>query len=262
MRFTKFGALLCAFTIAGSLFIAGCGSNTSNHDKVWRVGTDATYAPFGFKEKNTGKLDGFDIDIINAIAKEEGVEAEIQNLNFDALLPALQSNTLDIAISDMTISEERAKSVDFSNPYYIAGNGLVVNMDNANIKSFKDLEGKRIGVSIGSTGAEIARKIPNAQVREFNLIVDAFLELQNRGVDVVINDTPVNEYYVMNKGRGIAKVTGEDYEAAPLGIAVKKGNGELLNKINDGLAKIKANGKYREIYKKWFGKEPPAEDLK
>ncbi len=109
---------------------------------------------------------------------------------------------------------------------------------------------------------EIASKIPNADVRQFNIIVDAFLELENKGVDVVINDTPVNEYYVNNKGRGIAKVTGEDYDAAPLGIAVKKGNTELLDKINDGLAKIKANGKYAEIYKKWFGKEPPAEDLK
>ena len=154
------------------------------------------------------------------------------------------------------------KSVDFSKPYYIAGNGLVVNIDNTNINSFKDLEGKRIGVSIGSTGAEIASKIQNADVRQFNIIVDAFLELQNKGVDVVINDTPVNEYYVNGKGKGIAKVTGEDYDAAPLGIAVKKGNTEVLTKINDGLAKIKANGKYAEIYKKWFGKEPPAEVLK
>lgn len=259
MNLKRITAVLGAFTLITSLFIAGCGSNTTNNDKVWRVGTDATYAPFGFKEKNTGKLDGFDIDIITAIAKEEGAEVDIQNLNFDALLPALQSNTLDIAISDMTISEERAKSVDFSNPYYIAGSGLVVNTDNTNITSFKDLEGKRIGVSIGSTGAEIAGKIPNADVRQFNLIIDAFLELQNRGVDVVINDTPVNEFYVANKGRGIAKVVGEDYDAAPLGIAVKKGNTELLDKINSGLAKIKENGKYREIYKKWFGKEPPVE---
>lgn len=259
MNLKRITAVVGAFTLITSLFIAGCGSNTTNSDKVWRVGTDATYAPFGFKEKNTGKLDGFDIDIITAIAKEDGAEVDIQNLNFDALLPALQSNTLDIAISDMTISEERAKSVDFSNPYYIAGSGLVVNTDNTNITSFKDLEGKRIGVSIGSTGAEIAGKIPNADVRQFNLIIDAFLELQNRGVDVVINDTPVNEFYVANKGRGIAKVVGEDYDAAPLGIAVKKGNTELLDKINSGLAKIKENGKYREIYKKWFGKEPPVE---
>ena len=259
MNLKRITAVVGTFTLITSLFIAGCGSNTTNNDKVWRVGTDATYAPFGFKEKNTGKLAGFDIDIITALAKEEGAEVDIQNLNFDALLPALQSNTLDIAISDMTISEERARSVDFSNPYYIAGSGLVVNTDNTNITSFKDLEGKRIGVSIGSTGAEIAGKIPNADVRQFNLIIDAFLELQNRGVDVVINDTPVNEFYVANKGRGIAKVVGEDYDAAPLGIAVKKGNTELLDKINSGLSKIKENGKYREIYKKWFGKEPPVE---
>ena len=258
MKFKKIAALLGAFTIASSLFIAGCG-NTGDSQKTWRVGTDATYAPFGFKDQQTGDLAGFDIDIIKAIAKEEGLKVEVQNLNFDALLPALQTNTLDVAISDMTISEERAKQVDFSNSYYIAGSGLVVNLDNTDIKAFSDLPGKRIGVSIGSTGSEIASKIPNAQIREFNNIVDAFLELQNGGVDVVINDTPVNEYYVNTKGKGIAKVVGEDYEAAPLGIAVKKGNTELLKKINDGLGKIKANGEYAKIYKKWFDKEPPTE---
>ena len=258
MKFKKIAALLGAFTIASSLFIAGCG-NTGTSQKTWRVGTDATYAPFGFKDQQTGDLAGFDIDIIKAIAKEEGLKVEVQNLNFDALLPALQTNTLDVAISDMTISEERAKQVDFSNSYYIAGSGLVVNLANTDIKAFSDLPGKRIGVSIGSTGSEIASKIPNAQIREFNNIVDAFLELQNGGVDVVINDTPVNEYYVNTKGKGIAKVVGEDYEAAPLGIAVKKGNTELLKKINDGLGKIKANGEYAKIYKKWFDKEPPTE---
>ena len=87
MKFKKIAALLGAFTIASSLFIAGCG-NTVTSQKTWRVGTDATYAPFGFKDKDSGKLAGFDIDIINAIAKEEGIEADIQNLNFDALLPA------------------------------------------------------------------------------------------------------------------------------------------------------------------------------
>ncbi|MDU7885868.1 MAG: transporter substrate-binding domain-containing protein, partial [Clostridium perfringens] len=108
-----------------------------------------TYAPFGFKDKDSGKLAGFDIDIINAIANEEGIEADIQNLNFDALLPALQSNTIDIAISDMTISEERAKSVDFSKPYYIAGNGLVVNIDNTNINSFNFRNSLAIIKSVG-----------------------------------------------------------------------------------------------------------------
>ena len=261
MKFKKIAALLGAFTLASSLFIAGCG-NTVTSQKTWRVGTDATYAPLDLKTKIVVSWLALMLISLMLSQRKRAFEADVQNLNFDALLPALQSNTIDIAISDMTISEERAKSVDFSKPYYIAGNGLVVNADNTNINSFKDLEGKRIGVSIGSTGAEIASKIPNADVRQFNLIVDAFLELQNRGVDVVINDTPVNEYYVNGKGKGIAKVTGEDYDAAPLGIAVKKGNTELLNKVNDGLAKIKANGKYAEIYKKWFGKEPPTEDLK
>ena len=256
MRKNKVVAIVGALALAATLVLSGCGS-TAPKDTVIKVGTDASYAPFGFKDSQTGNLAGFDIDVINAIAKEEGLKAETQNLNFDALLPALQTNTIDVAISDMTITDDRAKQVDFSNAYYVAGSGLVVNPDNTTIYAFRDLPGKRIGVSIGSTGAEIAGKIPNADVRQFNTIVDAFLELQNGGVDVVINDTPVNQYYVTTKGKGIAKVIGEDYEAAPLGIAVKKGNIELLKKINDGLQKIKANGEYNKIYKKWFDKEPP-----
>lgn len=240
------------------LALAGCGSQQEG-PKVYKVGTDASYAPFGFKDEASGAITGFDVDIIQAIADKEGIQVEVENLNFDGLVPALETNNLDIAISDMTISPERAQKVDFTNPYYIAGNGLVVSKNNSDIHSFADLKGKRVGVSIGSTGAEIVRHVEAGEVRSFNTIVDAFLELHNGGVDAVINDTPVNEYYVSTKGRDFAKITGEDYDPQPLGIAVKKGNTELLNTLNDGLAKIKADGTYNTIYKKWFGKDAPAE---
>ena len=264
MKKSRFAlGLLGALAIAGTLLMAGCGSNTqADAHKTLRVGTDASYAPFGFKDEKSQEIAGFDVDLIKAIAKEEGLDVDIQNLNFDGLLPALQSDNLDVAISDMTISDDRKKSVDFSDPYYVAGSGLVVNKNNADIHSFKDLDGKVIGVSVGSTGAEVASQINAKQVRTYNTIADAFLDLQNGGVDVVINDTPVNEYFVTTKGKEYAKVVGEDYEPQPLGIAVKKGNSELLAKLNDGLAKIKKNGEYNNIYKKWFGKDAPAEFTK
>lgn len=254
--------LVSALAIAGTLLMAGCGSSKQDDTKVLRVGTDASYAPFGFKDEKSGNIAGFDVDIIQAIAKEEGLTVDVQNLNFDGLLPALQSDNLDVAISDMTISDDRKQSVDFSDPYYVAGSGLVVNKNNTSIQSFQDLSGKVIGVSVGSTGAEVAAKIDAQQVRTYNTIADAFLELQNGGVDVVINDTPVNEYFVSTKGKEYAKTVGEDYEPQPLGIAVKKGNTDLLNKLNDGLKKIKQSGEYNRIYKKWFGKDAPADFLK
>jgi glutamine transport system substrate-binding protein len=242
--------------------LTGCGAQTGTKPapaKVYKVGMDATYAPFGFQDQEKKDYRGFDVDIIKAIAKAEGFQVEVNNLAFDGLIPALQTGNLDIVINDMTINPERAKAVSFSKPYYTAGLGLVVRKETQNIKGRKDLSGKRLGVSIGSTGAEVAHKIAGAQVREFNTIVDAFLELKNGGVDAVINDKPVNEYYVLTKGQDFAKTVDGDFEVEYLGIAVAKKNTALLDKINHGLAAIKADGQYGEIYKKWFGKEPPKE---
>lgn len=248
---------LTIFAVA-VLGLAGCGTGEKTASNVWRVGTDASYAPFGFQDEKSHEYVGFDIDIIRAIAETQGHEVAIKNLNFDGLIPALQTGDLDIAISDMTINEERAKTVDFTDSYYKAGLSMVVRADETRINSFDDLEGLRIGVTIGSTGAEAARGIPNADLHEFSTISDAFLDLYNGGVDAVVNDTPVDEYYVENKGKGIAKVVPAQINQEDLGIAVKKGNVELLGQLNAGLKTIKENGKYAEIYRKWFGKEPPA----
>ena len=253
------------------LVLAGCGGKEKEQAKpsaaapkaktetTYKVGMDATYAPFGFQNQSKKEYQGFDVDIIKAIAKSEGFKVEVQNLGFDGLIPALQTGNLDIVINDMTITEERSKAVAFSKPYYTAGLGLVVAKDNNSIKTQKDLTGKKLGVSIGSTGAEVAHKIKDVQVKEFNSIVDAFMELKNGGVDAVINDKPVNEYYVLTSGKNFAKAVDADFEVEYLGIAVAKKNTALLEQINHGLAAIKANGQYAEIYKKWFGKEPPKE---
>ena len=247
-----------AFLGIAAFGLAGCGESGGGQ-QAWRVGTDASYAPFGFQDESSHEYVGFDIDIIRAIAAAQGQEVTIKNLNFDGLIPALQTGDLDIAISDMTINEDRAKTVDFTDSYYKAGLSMVVRADETRIHTFDDLRGLRVGVTIGSTGAEVARGIPGADLHEFSTISDAFLDLYNGGVDAVVNDTPVDEYYVENKGRGIAKVVPAQINQEDLGIAVKKGNAELLGQLNAGLRTIKENGTYAEIYRKWFGKEPPTE---
>lgn len=245
---------------AALLASAGCGGvNQAQEQHVWRVGTDASYAPFGFQDEKSHEYVGYDIDIIRAIAETQGHEVAIKNLNFDGLIPALQTGDLDIAISDMTISEDRAKTVDFTDLYYKAGLSIVVRADETRYDSFDDLRGQKVGVTIGSTGAEVGATIPAVQLREYSTIADAFLDLQNGGVDAVVNDTPVDEYYVQNKGRGIAKVVPAQINQEDLGIAVKKGNAALLEQLNAGLRTIKENGTYAKIYRKWFGKEPPTE---
>ena len=223
------------------------------------VGMDATYPPFGSQDSETRQYVGYDVDIIRAIGKAEGFDVEVRNLAFDGLIPALKTGNIDIAINDITISPERAKSVVFSNRYYIAGLGIVVNADNTTITKAEDLEGKRLAVSIGSTGEAAARKVKNAEVTSPSC--SSYLELRNRGVDAVLNDIPTNDYYVVTAGRGKVKALPVALTREDLGIAVKKGNKELLKRINRGLATIKQNGEFARIFEKWFGRQPEAELL-
>lgn len=261
----KLFLLLLTVCLLGTVALtAGCGQSDSAEQsgkKVLRVGMDASYPPFGSQNQETKDYEGFDVDIIRAIGAEEGFDVEISNRSFDGLIPALQAKEIDVAINDITITDDRKQSVDFSKPYYIAGLGVVVRSDNDTIHTAEDLRGKTLGVSIGSTGEEAARKIPGANVRVFNAINEAFLEVQNGGVDAVVNDIPTNEYYVSHAGNKNVRTAEVALTKEDLGIAVLKGNTELLTKIDDGLAKIKANGKFSEIYEKWFGKQPPQELL-
>ena len=226
------------------------------------AGMDAAYPPFGSRDSKTGEYVGFDVDVIKAIGRAEGFEVEVRNLAFDGLIPALKTGTIDIAINDITITPERAKSVAFSKRYYIAGLGIVVNIDNTTIRTAKDLEGKRLAVSIGSTGEEAARKIKDAKIRVFNQLNECYLELRNGGVDAVVNDIPTNDYYAAQAGKGKVKSLPVALTAEDLGIAVKKENVKLLALIDSGLAKIKKSGEFTAIYKKWFDREPPAALLK
>lgn len=143
---------------------------------------------------------------------------------------------------------------------------LVAGMDAAyppfGFKDSKDLEGKRLAVTIGSTGEIAAKRIPHAQVRVFNTLSDCFLELINNGVDAVLNDIPTNDYYAVTAGAGKVDSLSISLAAEDLGIAVKKGRKDLLEKINKGLASLKASGEFSAIYKKWFGREPSPELLR
>jgi len=134
-----------------------------------------------------------------------------------------------------------------------------VREDNDTIKSFKDLEGKRLAVQAATTGADMAKTVKGAKITQFDRITDAFLELKKGSADAIINDNPVNQYYLARDiGKGL-KIVGDLLSSEYYGIAVPKGKPELLEKINEALVKLKENGKFDEIYRKWFGVDAPAE---
>jgi len=263
----KFVKLLVAgMLIMGLAFSAiGCGDKAAENKApadgakpVLNVASETTYPPMEFTEN--GEYVGFDMDLIRAIGAAEGFDVKITSLGFDALIPAVQAGTVDACISSMTIKEDRAKAIDFSNPYFTAGLIIAVGQNTEGISTLEDLQGKRLAAEVGTTGLDASNKIkekdPNTTIKVFDSVGEAFMELEKGGVDAVINDMPITAYYIKTKGKDKVKMVGEVFAADDqYGIGVKKGNTELLNKINSGLDKVKASGEYDKIYEKWFGED-------
>lgn len=224
--------------------------------ETFRVGTHPTFAPFEFTDKQ-GKIIGFDLDIIKAIAKANGDEIQIESMPFDGLIPSLITNNIDAIISGMTITAERQKRVSFTDGYYGSNLSLLMHKDKANeYKSVQDFAGKPICVQIGTTGHEFAKKISPDNIKALNNEPDAILELTNGGCEAVINDRPVNLYYLQkSKLDTIVDFVDPQFtqNVDNFGIAVRKDNTELLNKLNAGLEKIRQSGELDKIHLKWFG---------
>lgn len=233
---------------------AGDGDEAPATPEVLRVATEPAFPPFEFQAED-GELQGFDIDLMNAIGAEAGVEIQFESLPFDGIIPALQSGTVDAAISGMTITEERLETVDFSRPYIKAGLAIAVQEEDTEIASLEDLAGKKIAVQIGTTGADQAAEIEGAEISTFDSAPLALQELSNGNVDAVINDAPVTLDAIASGNISGVKVVGELVTEEFYGIALPK-DSENLALINDALMAMMEDGTYAEIYQKWFGTEP------
>lgn len=233
---------------------AASNSSTPSSNKQLIVATDPAFMPFEFKEGD--KYVGFDMDLWDAIAKDLKIDYKLQPMEFNGILPGLQTKNIDVAIAGMTISDERKKAVDFSDGYYDAGLGIMV-AQNSTIKGPNDLKGKKIAVKIGTAGADYAKtNFKDSSIREFPNDNNAYMELTAGGVEAVIHDSPTEMYYANNAGKGKVKVVGKPIESKPYGIAFPKGS-PLVAEVNKELTKLKTDGTYNQIYKKWFGTVPP-----
>ena len=225
------------------------------------VATEPTFPPFEMTDEATGQLTGFDIDLIKAVGEAAQVTIDIQGYPFDGIIPALQSNTVGAAISAITITPERAQSVSFSSPYFKSVLAIAVRDGNEDIKSLKDLEGKRLAVAIGTTGAMVATEVPGANVTNFDSITSALQELVNGNADAVINDRPVLLYAIKDAGlrnvKIVADVGTEDYYGIAMPLPPQGQINETREVLNQGLFSIIENGTYNAIYEKWFGEKTP-----
>jgi len=244
----KIGKLVCAAFAAAMFFAQPSRAN----DLI--VATDTAFVPFEFKEGD--KYVGFDIDLWDAVAKDMGVTYTLQPMDFNGILPALQTKQVDVGLAGITIKDERKKVIDFSDGYYDSGFLLMVPTDST-IKGPEDLAGKTLAVKTGTSATDYAKEhFKQTELRLFPNSDNAYLEVMTGRTDAAMHDTPNVLYYIKTNGQGKVKTVGPQMMAQQYGMAFPKGS-DLVAKVNASLARVKANGTYASIYKKWFGTEPP-----
>lgn len=245
------GAVLVVMAVGAMLWDVNrseLSTNSAGTSNELVVGTDPGFKPFEYKEGST--VVGFDIDLARMIAMEQNKSLRVEEMAFDGLLLALQSGRVDMVVAGMTKTPERAENVDFSEPYYSAAQMIVVPRG-SDIRSEADLTGKRIGVQLGTTGDILAHKITDAKVVQLPQTASVMQELNAGRLDASIMDNGPAVQYLANNPKLMMladRLTNENYA-----IAIRKGNKELLEKVNESLRKIKKDGRYEGLVKKYFG---------
>lgn len=253
----KFGLLI---TLILTLVLAACGQNNESGNgeagedkKVLTMGTSADFAPF--ESRNTsGEVEGFDIDLAKYIADELGYELKIEDMKFDGLIGALQANRVDLVLSGMSATDKRAQNVDFSTQYHHSGE-MFITLKDSEVTSLEQLEGKTVGVQLGTIQEEGARKLQETVDFEIKAIDNATIliqELLSNRIDVAYLDKSVATGYINEQG-----LTGFDdptTSSPGMAVAFPKGS-ELVDEVNQVLKEMEENGKLEELKAKWLSEE-------
>jgi polar amino acid transport system substrate-binding protein len=259
--------LFAIFALAvGGGYVAGCGDDDDDgggggggqdlgliQEGQLLVGTDTPYEPFEIGQPPS--ISGYDIDVMNAIAEKIGVQATYQDTSFETIFRDTANGQFDIAAAASTITPDREKKVDFSDPYYQSVGSLVVT-DDSDIATFDDVAGKIVGTQDGTTFEEYANTQTDAsEVRGFPEGPDAIAALQTEQVDAVIIDKPVAVDAVEKQG-GI-KIAADAETDELFGFPMAQDKDDLEQAVNDALKEIKDDGTLTELYQKYFDTEPP-----
>jgi cystine transport system substrate-binding protein len=232
---------------------AGANLDAVKAAGVFRIGTEGTYAPFTYHDQS-GKLVGFDVEIGEEIAKRLGVKAEFLEGKWDGLIAGLDANRYDAVINQVGITEERKAKYDFSDPYIASKAALIVREDNAEIKGFADLSGKRAAQSLTSNYGKMAEQAGAELIGTDGFDQSIALVVQGRA-DATINDSLSFLDFKKKQPNAPVKIAATEDEAAYSGVIVRKGDPELVAAINEALKEMKADGTYRKFAEKYFGQD-------
>lgn len=248
MKFHKLGILMVLVAMLATSLLTGC----QGQSKKIVVATDATWPPMEYVDENKNIV-GFDIDLMNAIAKEAGLEVEYRNVAWDGIFAGLAAGEYDAVISSVTITDERKAQYDFSEPYINAGQ-IVVVQAGSDITGPGTLSGRTVGAQLSTTGAFAVQAMQGVTLKEYDEIGLAFEDLVAGRIDAVVTDTPVAADFAMQREeyRAKLKIVGESFTEEYYGILVQKGNSDLLSKINKGLAAVQDKGLDKDLEEKWL----------
>lgn len=274
---TKVKQLITAISLLSLIMIvlAGCAGKSENKttdtatpsnllEKIKsagkiRVGLMGTYAPYNFLN-DKHEVDGFDADVAKQVAKRLGVEVEFITGEFSGLIEGLQKDKYDALVTQVTITDDRKKTMDFSEPYIKNAVNVIVKSDNTTIKSVDDFKDKKIGVGLGTNDEKYLRdvvlpKVGNFEIATYNDVITSLSDLNVGRIDATINNIFAIKP-LLEKNHLDIKPVGEPIKEDVAGIAVRKNNPELVQALNKALDEMKSDGTFKEIFQKWFGVDP------
>jgi len=245
-------------TIPALALSLGMANLANAQDTTLKAVTDPSFVPFEMMDTDSSKMVGFDMDILHEIANRAGFKVDLNTMDFNGIIPAVQTGNVDLAIAGITITDERQQIVDFSDPYYDSGLRILVS-DDSDVGSLDDLEGKRIATKIGSTSYDYLQKNlgDDAEITPYPGSSDMYMALMGGSADAVFYDAPNVGYFAKTKGQGKVKTVGPLYEGQQYGIAFAKGS-QWVEPANKALKAMRDDGAYDKIHEKWFGAAPDA----
>lgn len=258
MKTKKYAALSVMIAALLMTLVTGCGNKSagagggagSGEEAILKIAVTEASPPFSFVDKE-GKLVGFDVDYANEIGKRLNQKVEVISTAWEGIIPGLLAKKYDLIIGSMAITEKRKESVAFSSPYYVSGAAIVVHKDNQEIKSPADLKGKNVGVTLGTTYEEEAKKL-GANVKTYNSEVDQLTDLENKRIDAMVTDKFIGAFTINETKRPLLLLDGLLYEEQ-IGVAMRKEDTDLLTKVNKAVEEIIKDGTYEKMAMQHFG---------